>query len=647
MLWGLLLAGDPGVAAASSSFTAQATRVSVPAPTAVRNASRNHQSTGGAADKGQQRFSGRRPVPSASSGATRAADPDGDPKWTAADAIRFWTHDRMAAATDPSGRRVEPAGRASAQGGSATKPGAKPGSKPAADTGKHFAGIKSVGVLYTGSGPEAHSCTASVVDSPGHDLILTAGHCKSAHGMFVPRYDSGKSADDQTFGVFPVQEWFRDSHWAADKSVNSDLDFAFARVGPYQGKKVQDVVGANTVTGTPGFTSNVTVIGYPMSKYDRADQAVSCPTGTGALAGFNQMRIDCAGMWGGVSGGPWFFWVDLSGSGTGEIVGNVGGWNGGGPDVPTSDPLYNRITYSPVYGDRFFQLYSDAQRGDHTDHGPYQQPALPYSMGTWDTWRNARLLASGDFRGTGHSDMIAVRSDGRATLYLGDGNGTFVSQQQLLPPNRTWTHAATITAGDFTGSNQSDLMVRWSDGEVTLYGDVGKNGLNTAGTRMIGANKTWTHATQITAGRFTADRAVSDLIVRWSDGELTLYTNMGAGTFGKENTLKEPNSSWKDAVDLTSVDFSGSGRRSLMVRWSNGAIDTYPSITTSGPGGATRLQGPNTAWTGDLAMTAGNFTPDGLTDDLVVHRPDGGITLYSDTNSTELGAEHVLVAPAL
>ncbi|WP_405889376.1 FG-GAP-like repeat-containing protein (plasmid) [Streptomyces sp. NBC_01136] len=464
--------------------------------------------------------------------------------------------------------------------------------------------------------------------------------------MFVPQYVGGKSADAQPFGVYPVQEWFRDSQWAADKSVNSDLDFAFARVGTYQGKNVQDVVGANTVARTPGFTGNVTVIGYPMSKYDTSDQAVNCPTLTGALAGFNQMRIDCAGMWGGVSGGPWFSRVDLSGSGTGEIVGNVGGWNGGGPDVPASDPLYNRITYSPVYGDRFFQLYSDAELGDHTDHGPYQQPTLPYSMGTWDTWRNARLLASGDFWGTGHSDMIAVRNDGRATLYLGDGKGGFVSEQQLVAPNGTWTHAQTITAGDFTGSKQSDLMVRWSDGEVTLYGDVGKNGLNTAGTQMIAPNQTWPHATQITAGPFTAGAGARDLIVRWSDGELTLYTNVSAGTFGKENKLKAPNPSWQDSAGLVGVDFSGSGRRNLMVRWSNGAIDTYPSITASGLGSATRLQGPTPLWTGDLAMTAGNFTANGRSDDLVVRRPDGGTTLYSDTSSTALGTEHVLVAPA-
>jgi len=45
-----------------------------------------------------------------------------------------------------------------------------------------------------------------------------------------------------------------------------------------------------------------------------------------------------------------------------------------------------------------------------------------------------------------------------------------------------------MTAGDFTGSKQFDLLVRWSDGEVTLYGDVGSKGLNWAGTQMIKPN---------------------------------------------------------------------------------------------------------------------------------------------------------------
>ncbi|MEU9101269.1 hypothetical protein [Streptomyces sp. NPDC048361] len=35
--------------------------------------------------------------------------------------------------------------------------------------------------------------------------------------------------------------------------------------------------------------------------------------------------------------------------------------------------------------------------------------------------------------------------------------------------------ADVITAGDFAGSNASDLMVKWIDGEVTIYKDIDQN----------------------------------------------------------------------------------------------------------------------------------------------------------------------------
>ncbi len=54
------------------------------------------------------------------------------------------------------------------------RPGPKSGVVP---TGRHFAGIPSVGTLYyLGKDQTAHNCTASVVKSPGRNLILTAGH---------------------------------------------------------------------------------------------------------------------------------------------------------------------------------------------------------------------------------------------------------------------------------------------------------------------------------------------------------------------------------------------------------------------------------------------------------------------------------------
>ncbi|MHB9858377.1 hypothetical protein [Streptomyces sp. YIM S03343] len=62
---------------------------------------------------------------------------------------------------------------------------------------------------------------------------------------------------------------------------------------------------------------------------------------------------ECHGMWGGVSGGPWFSRVDWK-KGTGEIIGNVGGYNGGG-----NDDNVDWLTYSPIHGDWFFRLYDE------------------------------------------------------------------------------------------------------------------------------------------------------------------------------------------------------------------------------------------------------------------------------------------------
>ncbi|MEV6837265.1 FG-GAP-like repeat-containing protein [Streptomyces sp. NPDC051133] len=575
--------------------------------------------------------------PAAERSAPVTAVPSADDGWTAQDAIRFWTPERMASATDPSGRTAPPKSLAAAR-----RQGSASGI-----TAQHFKGIKSVGTIFsTGAGLKGHRCSASVVRSGGHNLILTAGHCVGAKSMFVPMYDHTKSAAQQPNGVWAVDKWFRDKRYASDKSKNSDLDYAFAGLKPNGRKNVQDVVGANALARTPGYANRVTVIGYPKLAHNPQDQAVRCPNvSTTALSGYYQMQINCAGMWGGVSGGPWFSKFDASGD-TGTIIGNVGGFMQGGPDVPQTDHRYNEISYSPLYGDRFFKLYADAQKGRNPDYGHYRQPSLPYTMGAGSTWEHAKLMASGDFNGTGHSDMIVVWSDGEVTLYNSDGKGHFTGERRLLGKNDTWQHAATITAGDFTGSNRFDLLVRWTDGEVTLYGDVGTKGLDWAGTQMIKPNDLWKDATQIAAGRFGSSPYVTDLIVRWIDGEVTLYTNVGAGTFGQEHTLKAKNDTWRDATLLTAGEYSGSGKWDLMVRWTDGELDNYVNTGPSGLGEEQRILDKNALWKHDTVMTTGEFTGNGRTDDLVIRWSDGETTMYTDTRAARLGSEETLVHAA-
>ncbi|MCX5275065.1 trypsin-like serine peptidase [Streptomyces virginiae] len=532
---------------------------------------------------------------------------------------------------------------------------AAPGMAPAAPAGTptaaHFDGLPMVGTFFFQGTPvsgDSTYCSGSVVRSKGKNMVLTAGHCgtqlrNSVQRIFVPQYRYGLGSSDQPWGVFPVHEVYMDGRYENNgRGPTSDLDFAFVTVNANAKGAVENLTGALTFTPATTYEHNVTVVGYPSKGKDNpSHKAIRCDVPTTRLHGFRQMKMECGGFHPGVSGGPWIKGYNPK-TNTGQVIGNVGGVGGGG-DV-------HWISYSPLYGKDAQDLYNDANNGigEKNVHrpNPYQGatdgPVLP---GSGETWKHAKRIASGDFSGTGHSDLLVIWTDGEVTLYPGDGNGGFRPERQLLAPNAGWKPAATITAGDFTGSNQFDLMVRWDDGRMTLHGDVGSNGLN-GGTEMAPSGSIWSHATQIAAGRFNAATYVTDLMVRWSDGELSLFTNVGAGTMGQEYKLKDPNSTWKDATLLTSGQFSGNQKWDLMVRWSSGALNNYVGTTTGGLGSEQPIHGPNKTWTHSVIMTTGQYTGDGLTNDLIIRWSDGETTMYKDTRMNNLGTEIMIAPPA-
>ncbi|MEU6068871.1 trypsin-like serine protease [Streptomyces sp. NPDC047082] len=555
---------------------------------------------------------------------------------------RYWTADRM--------DRAVPVDAAAKAPASQTLTGAHRPPPSGTPDPEHFGGHPMVGTFFFDGRPlggKSTYCTGSVVHTAAKDIVLTAGHCgrgleRATHRIFVPQYRSGRSAADQRHGIFPVSRLYIDPRYEKNtKAPTSDLDLAFAQVGSNSRGKVEAVTGALTFTPTTSYAHKVTVIGYPSSdSVNPKHETVRCPVTTSRLPGFRQMRMTCKGFYGGVSGGPWIEDYDPA-TGTGKVIGNTGGYNGGGNDAND-----DWVTYAPIYGKDAQDLFNDAAaHREPGDKPPYQPVTDPWLPGTAPTWQHAKLLASGDFRQTGHSDMIVVWTDGEVSLYPGNGNGGYGTERQLLAHNSTWTHAATMTAGDFTGSKQFDLLVRWSDGEVTLYGDVGSKGLNRAGTQMVKPNGTWKKAVQLASGRFDVSPNVNDLIVRWADGKLTLHTNVSAGSFGQERKLKPANDRWKDATLLTSGEFSGNQKWDLLVRWTDGELDNYVGTSTSGLGAGQRILKPNKRWTRGAAMTTGNFTGNGRTDDLVVRWTDGETTMYTDTLANRLGTEHMLVAP--
>jgi V8-like Glu-specific endopeptidase len=214
--------------------------------------------------------------------------------------------------------------------------------------GQAFAGTPAVGALFTTSNGKLgqHFCTASVVNSPGGDLVITAAHCVSGTSglVFVPGYNRGATP----YGVWRVTRIFTDRSWKA--SSDPDDDVAFLQVSQSGSiVPIEDVTGAEQLeTGTPA-RQLVEVIGYP----DTTDEPIACRNWTREPMS-DQLEFDCGGYTNGTSGGPFLADVNTV-TGQGTVIGVIGGYEQGG--------LTPQVSYSSLFSANVAALYQLAEAG--------------------------------------------------------------------------------------------------------------------------------------------------------------------------------------------------------------------------------------------------------------------------------------------
>jgi V8-like Glu-specific endopeptidase len=214
-----------------------------------------------------------------------------------------------------------------------------------------------VGALFDGGLTGKHFCTASVVNSPGRDLLITAAHCLDGgkHSgykrdiVFVPGYANGTAP----FGVWTPRELIVDKLWS--DSSDPDDDVGFVVLKPDDGKNIQDVVGANQVGFDAGFANFVRVTGYPSS----VGTPVTCRNWT-TQESDTQLEFQCGGYFVGTSGSPWLSELAPSptpalpsSTRTATIIGVIGGYEQGGDTAA--------ISYSPYFGAGIRELYERAE----------------------------------------------------------------------------------------------------------------------------------------------------------------------------------------------------------------------------------------------------------------------------------------------
>jgi V8-like Glu-specific endopeptidase len=222
-----------------------------------------------------------------------------------------------------------------------------PGAPPIPTGGEPFDGTPAVGALFMLSGGQLarHFCTASVVDSPHRDLVITAAHCVTGRSAsqiaFVPGYHSGRAP----FGIWRTSAIVADRAWQT--SADPDHDVAFLVVHQAgRGTQVQNLTGGEQLGVDWPTRAWVRVIGYP----DATEQPITCQNESKPL-GRHQMEFDCGGYTDGTSGGPFLGRVNPS-TGAGTVIGVIGGYEQGG-DIAS-------VSYSPGFGGAVQALYQIA-----------------------------------------------------------------------------------------------------------------------------------------------------------------------------------------------------------------------------------------------------------------------------------------------
>lgn len=252
-----------------------------------------------------------------------------------------------------------PSGRATTAAAAGARPAAAPTARPAATgapTARPFGGTATVGALFAGAVTGDHACSASVIHSPAHDLIVTAAHCVVGTGaglQFVPGYVDGTGP----YGTWATTAAFADPSWVSDQDPTADVVFLRVADRTVDGHRVgiEDVVGAQTLGTAPGAGERVTVDGYAAGS---DDQPLTC-TSTVELTG-PYPTFGCGGFADGTSGGPWL--SAGAGATPSELVGLIGGLHQGG--------CTDGVSYSSPFTGQTVQLWQRAGTGQDPDTLP-------------------------------------------------------------------------------------------------------------------------------------------------------------------------------------------------------------------------------------------------------------------------------------
>ena len=188
-----------------------------------------------------------------------------------------------------------------------------------------------------------------------------------------------------------------------------------------------------------------------------------------------------------------------------------------------------------------------------------------------------QVIGTGDFNGDNRSDLLLRNDAGRVTNWLGQANGSFLSNFANADANAglNW-HVAGV--GDFNGDNRDDILWRNANGDIfTWLGQVGGRFLSNAANSYSDVSTSW----QIVGiGDFNGDTR-SDILWRDDGGRVTNWLGQMNGSFAS-NFANADATAGLDWYIVGTGDYNGDNRSDVLWRSTGGDVTTWQGQMNGG-----------------------------------------------------------------
>ncbi|HXM40406.1 MAG TPA: FG-GAP-like repeat-containing protein [Bryobacteraceae bacterium] len=282
---------------------------------------------------------------------------------------------------------------------------------------------------------------------------------------------------------------------------------------------------------------------------------------------------------------PSFYVLDLDGDGNPDIV-----FAAGHPDALITLPYTQ--TVGVLFGN-----------GDGTFAGV---PAYPLSIQP-----STMGIAAADFNGDGRPDL-ALGADGQISILIGNGGSKFQTGLNLSAPNGNSVRSG-VAAGDLNGDGKIDLAINDGQSGATIF--LGNGDGTFEAPRPVAGGGTGT--SYVAMGDFNNDHNLDLAIANQTSNNVTVAPGNGNGTFGAGATftvgsnptvLLTGDFNRDGNLDLAVVDYgtlgssSDPGGLSILLGKGDGAFQNAVNYSAS--------MNPN-------SIGAGDVNNDGITDLIV------------------------------